>query len=408
MKVLKVGTTELQHMNQKRRLQFSWLATMAWRDSRRNRSRLLLFISSIILGIAALVAINSLGDNLRQDIDKQAASLIGADLELSSNQPFSPAIEKLVDSLGGNKSRELNFASMVMFPKGGGTRLAQVRALEGAFPYYGELETAPLSAGKTFRGGPYALVDQTLMLQYNAQPGDSIKVGEVTLAIAGTLQKAPGQTGLSASVSPAVYIPLRYLQQTSLLQKGSRINYKYYLKLPPQTNVETLIENLEPRLEAENLAWDTVASQKEETGRSFRDLTQFLSLVSFIALLLGCIGVASAIHIYVREKVHSIAILRCMGTSALQAFLIYLDSNCFHWFYRVGIGCGIGLAGSTGFAHCFKKSFAGGSRHRHFVAFYFSGNWFRRYYLLFICLITTGQYKEHFTTQHVTAFFSGR
>ena len=53
------------------------------------------------------------------------------------------------------------------------------------------------------------------------------------------------------------------------------------------------------------------------------DLTQFLSLVSFIALLLGCIGVASAIHIYVREKITAIAVLRCLGAQASQAFLIY-------------------------------------------------------------------------------------
>ena len=59
---------------------------MAWRDSRRNRSRLLLFISSIILGIAALVAIYSLGDNMRQEIDSQAAALLGADLEITGNK----------------------------------------------------------------------------------------------------------------------------------------------------------------------------------------------------------------------------------------------------------------------------------------------------------------------------------
>ncbi len=45
-------------------LHFRWLLRMAWRDSRRSRSRLFLFISSIILGIAALVAIYSLGNNL--------------------------------------------------------------------------------------------------------------------------------------------------------------------------------------------------------------------------------------------------------------------------------------------------------------------------------------------------------
>ena len=87
-------------MKGKQGLNFSWLLRMAWRDSRRNRSRLLLFISSIILGIAALVAIYSLGDNMRDEIDRQAAALLGADLELSTNRQPSDAVKLLADSLG--------------------------------------------------------------------------------------------------------------------------------------------------------------------------------------------------------------------------------------------------------------------------------------------------------------------
>lgn len=311
-------------MQTKRSINLSWLATMAWRDSRRNRARLLLFISSIILGIAALVAIDSLGYNLKNDINKQAASLLGADLEISGNKALTEPVQQIVDSLGGTQSSERSFASMILFPKNGGTRLAQVRALEGSFPFYGNLETAPESAAQTFRKQRQALVDQTLMLQYGAKPGDSIKVGEVTFAIAGTLQKAPGQTGLSASVSPAVYIPMEYLDATGLLQKGSRINYKYYFKLDRKVDDAKLVAALEKRLEIEGFRYETIETQKQSTGRSFADLTQFLSLVSFIALLLGCIGVASAIHIYVKEKVASIAILRCLGLKASQAFIIYL------------------------------------------------------------------------------------
>src|SRR5438067_5910318 len=97
----------------KRKIKVPWLFEMAWRDSRRNRSRLLLFISSIILGIAALVAIYSLSANMRADIDKQAATLIGADLEISGSNPAPPTIQKLIDSLGDERSAERTFASMV-------------------------------------------------------------------------------------------------------------------------------------------------------------------------------------------------------------------------------------------------------------------------------------------------------
>ncbi|KAA3438894.1 FtsX-like permease family protein [Rufibacter hautae] len=297
---------------------------MAWRDSRRNRSRLFLFISSIILGIAALVAIFSFGYNLRQDIDSQAMELIGADLVITSNRPVDPKMLPLLDSLGNRRSKERSFASMILFPKSQGTRLVQIRALEGQFPYYGALETVPKAAAQGFREGQQALVDKTLMLQFDARVGDSIKVGEVTFQIVGILNKAPGQTGISATVAPAVYIPLRFLPQTGLEQKGSRINYLFYYKFDQKTDVKKLVERLEPRLEKEALNTETIETQREDMGRSFKDLTSFLALVGFIALLLGSIGVASAIHVYIREKLRSIAILRCLGVSATQAFLIYV------------------------------------------------------------------------------------
>jgi putative ABC transport system permease protein len=313
----------------------AWLLKMAWRDSRKNRSRLLLFISSIVLGIAALVAIYSLGDNLKANIDNQAATLLGADLEISGSTALQGKEQAFIDSLGIKHAQERSFASMILFPKNGGNRLAQVKALEGQFPFYGELETIPASAGKDFRSKKEALVDQTLMMQYEAKVGDSIKVGDVTFAIAGILRKAPGQTGFSSSVAPSVYIPMRFLSQTGLMQKGSRIVYKHYINFSKDTDVPQLIEKIKPRLETAGLDIKTVQSQKEDTGRSFQDLTRFLALVGFVALLLGCIGVASAIHIYIREKLNSIAILRCLGVRGTQAFLIYLIQIA-----------GIGLIGS--------------------------------------------------------------
>jgi putative ABC transport system permease protein len=308
----------------KRPMDIRWLFEMAWRDSRKNRSRLLLFISSIIFGIAALVAIYSFGYNLKKDVDNQAATLIGADLTISSNRPADTSVRAMLNTLGDRRSQELNFASMIYFPKGNGTRLVQIRALKGDFPYYGDLETTPAAASKSFRSGKKALVDQTLMLQFNVKVNDSIKVGNVTFLIAGVLNKAPGQTNISAGLAPIVYIPLQYLQQTGLKQRGSRINYNYYYKYDHETDVTKLVKGIEPKLEKADLNYDTVDTKKESTGRSFADLTHFLSLVGFIALLLGCVGVASAIHIYIREKISSIAIMRCLGVRAKEAFLIYL------------------------------------------------------------------------------------
>jgi putative ABC transport system permease protein len=327
-------------INYKRKLNIPWLFQMAWRDSRRNRSRLFLFVSSIVFGIAALVAIYTFGVNLDKDVNAQAATLIGADLTINSGKPIDAKMKPLIDSLGDRRSEERVFMSMTYFPRSKGTRLVQVHALQGEFPYYGSLETTPVQAGKDFRNGKKALVDQTLMLQFNVKVNDSIKVGNVTFLIAGTLNKAPGQTNVASGIAPMVYIPLQYLEQTGLSQRGSRIGYNFYYKFDHPVDVEALTKKLDPRLEKAGLGYDTIQSRKESTGRAFDGLTNFLSLVGFIALLLGCVGVASAIHIYVREKIASIAIMRCLGVKAYEAFFIYLIQI-------VGIGLIGAIAGSV-------------------------------------------------------------
>ena len=179
---------------------YAWILKMAFRDFRKNISRLLLFVSSIVVGIAALVAISSFGENLTEDIDNQAKELLGADLVLENNTPVG---EQGVDSMAVEMAAEVNFASMVAYPKTGASRLTQVRALEGNFPFYGVLETIPGSGEADFRkGGKKALVQKALLAQFNAQVGDFIKVGNVDFEIVGELQSVPGQTGITATVAP--------------------------------------------------------------------------------------------------------------------------------------------------------------------------------------------------------------
>ena len=297
---------------------------MAWRDSRRSRSRLFLFVSSIILGVAALVAIQTFSENLQRDIDSQAKTMLGADLMIEDNRPFSSEISQLMDSLGGEQSQEIFFASMIYFPQSDGTRLVQIRALEGGFPYYGRLETNPSEAAITFKEQKRALVDQTLLLQFDSAPGDSVQVGTMTFSIAGSLLNAPGQTGISTTAAPPVYIPMAYLDETGLIKKGSRIRYLRYFKFEDDRDIEEIVEAIKDRLDFTDIDYETVESTKEDLGESFENLTNFLSFVSFTALLLGCIGVASSVHIYLKEKLNTIAVLRCVGATGDQTFWIYL------------------------------------------------------------------------------------
>jgi putative ABC transport system permease protein len=322
----------------------SWLFKMAWRDSRKNRSRLLLFTSSIILGIAALVAVYSFRDNLQRDIDDQAKTLTGADLTIDSQKAFSKPVTAMLDTLGTQRARQLDFASMLYFVKNDGIRIMQVRALEGNYPFYGTIATTPLSAAKALQTGKNVLVDKTVMMQFNAKPGDSVKLGKVTFAIAGFLDQAPGQNGVGAAVAPVVYIPYRYLAETGLVQFGSRVHYSYFYQFENEQAVNTLIKKIRPVLDKEGLDHETVASKKQSTSRAFGDLGDFLALAGFIALLLGCIGVGSAIHVYINEKLASISTLRCLGVKAWEAFYIYLIQIFFIGIIGAVAGAALGTA----------------------------------------------------------------
>jgi putative ABC transport system permease protein len=313
---------------------------MAWRDTRRSRGRLLLFSSSIVLGVAALAAIGALGANLERAVEEQARTLLGADLAISSRQPFTAEEEGLIKQIGGEQSRETSFSSMIYFPASGGTRLVQVRALSGGFPFYGRLETGPPAAEAQFRQGRGALVEQNLLLQFSAKVGDNIRVGELTLPVTGELRKVPGESLALALVSPRVYLPMADLAATGLLRQGSLAQYKVLFKFPPQTNVEELVARLEPQLEKFRLGFDTVEKRKQNLGRAMDNLYHFLNLTGLIALMLGGVGVAGAIHVHVKQKLPTAALLRCLGGSVGQVFAVYLAQG-------IALGAAGGVAGAA-------------------------------------------------------------
>ncbi|MEQ9402425.1 MAG: FtsX-like permease family protein [Cyclobacteriaceae bacterium] len=320
----------------------SWPFKMAWRDSRKSRGKLLLFIASISLGIAALVGITSFRENLLEEIDEQAKTLLGADFSVSGNKQLPDSLFRKFESISSSESRETFFSSMVLFP-GRGTRLTQVRALTGDYPYYGEIETVPAEASQDFRGGQYAIVDEKLMIQYNVGIGDSVKVGDLSFAIKGSIRKIPGQTDVGTSVAPVVYIPAQFLDQTGLIMKGSRINRTAFFQFSSEKDTAGVWTEMKLQAEALGFDVDTIEDRKEETGRAFKDLSSFLELIAFTALLLGCLGVASSIYVYVKSKVQAVAVLRCLGMKAHQAINIYLLQVAFFGLIGSVIGCIMGV-----------------------------------------------------------------
>jgi len=317
---------------------FSFLWNIAIRDSRKNRSKLLLFMSSIILGVAALVAINSFNYNLRKEINKEAATLLGADLAASSNRPMDSTMMTILDSLPGERAREMEMMSMSYIPKTDETQFVRLKAIEGDFPFYGKIKTIPAEAAQTYKKGVSALVDESLMIQHNLREGDSIKVGTTTFEIKGKLSGAIGSVGAMSTVAPVIYINMSEIDSTGLIQPGSLINYAYYYKVPESFDMDKWKAARKPQFRSDNVRLETIEDRKENLNRAFSFLNYFLNLVAIVALLLGCLGVASSVLIYVKSKTNSIALLRCLGMKPWDAFLVYFIQITFLGTIGVVIG----------------------------------------------------------------------
>ncbi len=339
--------------NNRKNLRVAWLFKMAWRDAKASKMRLFLFMASIILGIAAVVSIQLFGTNLKNNIQSQSKTLMGADYIIDARQEPTERALAIIDSLKPG-AKEVNFVSMIAFPKHGGTKLVKVQGLEGDFPFYGNITTEPASAAQSYQATGGALVDATLLLQFNIQPGDSIKIGKITLPIAGALKSMPGNSVVSSSVAPPVVIPYRYIEATDLLQFGSRKEYQYFYKASDTLNLKRLEEALATALDLENADLDTHTSTTQRLGRRYDNVGKFLNLAAFIALLLGCIGIASSVHIYIKEKLGPIAILKCLGASRLQSFLIFLIQIAGIGMIGGALGSLIGIVLQTVFPYLLK------------------------------------------------------
>ncbi len=332
----------------------TFILKMAWRDSRASRRRLVLFSFSVVLGIAALVAIGSLGTNLEQAIDDQAKGLLGADLIVTGRNPMSDAARQHVAGLASDVAREVSFSSMMAFPTADNlTRLVNVRAMEGGFPFYGDFVTVPADApGRLRAGGDVAIVEETLLRQFNAKVGDRVKLGSTLFTVVGALQKLPGESSaLAATVAPRALIPRSALEATGLAERNVLIRHRVMLKLPPEQTPDAVERGMRGQFRGEGFGFDTVAERKRNLGRVLDNIENFLGLVGFVALFLGAIGVASAIHVYVQQKIPTVAILRCLGATARQSFGVYLVQGVALGIFGAITGAALGVAVQVALPH---------------------------------------------------------
>lgn len=300
---------------------------LARRDARAGLRHLGVHAISIALGVAALVAIHSFRADVTRSVESEARSILGADLRLRATRPLADSVEQVLDSLraaGSEVARVVDLPTMVLAERSDRTRLLQLRAVDRSFPFYGAVVTQPAGLWSELGTDETVLVDAPALLQLDARVGDTVQVGELRLRIAGTVDGLPTDLGLQASVGPRVYLPLERLSSTGLLGFGSLAAHQAYVRTPTPAEAERVDDDYFALWRESSVRATTASEQAEDLTEATQVLSRFLGLVGFAALLLGGIGVASAAHTYVKGKVTTVAVLRCLGAHHATAFMAYL------------------------------------------------------------------------------------
>ena len=306
-------------------MRLGFALSLARRELRSSVRRIGVYMLSISLGVMALVAIHGFSADVNRSVKDEAETLMGANAQLSSNRPMPKPVVALLDSLaaaGHPSARVTSVASMVQAPRTEAVRLLQVRGVDAAYPFYGRVRTAPEGAWPPRAGD--ALVDPAVLTMLDARPGDTLIVGTSSFRVVGTVEDLMGEFGLQAAVGPRVWITHEALDGAGLLAFGSLARFESYLNLPDPDQLEDVETRYEPVFDSAQVRFNTAEDSAQRLTRSLNYLSRYLGLVGLAALLLGGVGVGSAVHVFVRERRASVAVLRCVGADQASIFTAYL------------------------------------------------------------------------------------
>lgn len=324
---------------------YSW--KLAYRDALPQWKSLLLYTSAVIAGVAALVAIISFRNDVLLTVESQSKELLGSDFEIRSSQPFTDPIISFIDSIGGSDASSVEFNSMVIFSDEGHNRLSQIRAIDGPFPLYGTIKTEPEEAAGIYQQEGSVLVELSAMNQFGLQPGDSIQVGLQRLKIEGALIDVPGEAAAFSLIGPRVYLARNIIENSGLLDRGSRVTYKEYFRFDTVEEVNDAVAAFRPIARENSARYETVETSKEDFDEIVDNMSKFLGLIAFISLLLGGLGVASAVYVYIKRKTSMVATLRCLGMPAEKILATIAIQISILGFLGAAIGTSIGLVIQT-------------------------------------------------------------
>ncbi len=310
-------------------MNFSWATAfkIAWREARSSSFKFLFVILAVAIGVGSLTGVRGFSRACREMLLAQARTLMAADLSLRVFELPTPEQNAVMDDLLKHGVRRTWITETLTMANGGDSKppmLVSIKAVDPkVYPFYGEIRISPPASLSTALTSNTVAVSDDVLMRLNLRAGDDVRLGGQLFRIIGQVTYEPDRMLGSLVVGPRVMMTRDGLDRTGLMLPGSRAAERFLFRLesgsPTIADVRGRLKKAFPEaLIADYRETHPIITQS--LGRA----TMFLSLVSLITLIVGAIGVATAMHAHIQQRMDSIAIMKCLGARSSHLMRIYL------------------------------------------------------------------------------------
>jgi len=327
----------------KRALSWKRAGAIAWRDLKSAPGKFGFVVLSVAVGVAALVGVRGFSESFRHTLSTESRALMAGDLSARLyHQPTAEEQKKLTTIVrqgnGGIRTTWVTETiSMASVPPDPVPLLVTLKAVDPAeYPYYGKAELEPEMSLNQALDGDSAVVAEEFLIRLKASVGQTLRLGGRSFRIAAVLREEPDRITAGAGMGPRVMISRAALERTGLLAPGSRASQRLLMKLPTQVDPVAMRKQVEAALPDAQVM--DFREGNPGLAQGLENSTAILSLICLVAMVLGAIGVAMAMHAHLEQRMDMLAILKAIGAGSGDLLRIFLLQT-------LGLGLAGGLLG---------------------------------------------------------------
>lgn len=328
---------------------------LALRDFRGGMSGFFIFLACLALGVAAITGVGAIAHALSDGLAQKGRVILGGDISFELVQREAKPLERAVLSAQGKLASVALMRAMAR-TNDNHSALVEIKAVDQTYPVEGTVgldPAMPLADALALRDGAFGVVaDATIAARLGLQRGDRFTVGKQIFELRAELTNEPDKLAGGVGFGPRVIMSEEGLRATGLLQPGALIKWLYRVSLPDavapsDAKLASVTAAVKKALPDAGFEVRTRKNVSPEFTRGLERFSQFLTLVGLTSLIIGGVGIANAVTVFVERKKPVIATFKALGATGSFVFAIMLAEVLF--MAAIGIVIGVALGSSLPF-----------------------------------------------------------